>query len=122
MNRKQLGAEGEQFVSVSLQQQQFEIIEMNWRCRFGELDIVAKKQQLLYFVEVRTRTINERQHQQFGQAIEAINQKKIKKLYQLAQLYCYENNYTTYNYRILFAPVSYNKDTLTFNLDSLLYI
>jgi len=121
MNKKQLGAEGEQFVCSELQHQKFMIIEQNWRCRFGEIDIVAKKEHTLYFIEVRTRTKHEGKEAQFGQAIEALNYYKIRKLHQLAQLYCYYKHYHA-TYLLLFAPVTYYPSQQKFELEKLINI
>ncbi|MBN1248874.1 MAG: YraN family protein [Anaerolineae bacterium] len=50
-----LGQRGESLAAQALQQGGFEIIARNWRCPYGEVDIVASRGNDLYFVEVRTR-------------------------------------------------------------------
>lgn len=119
MNKKQLGAEGEQFVCSVLQHQSFHIIEQNWRCRYGEIDIVAKKENILYFIEVRTRTIHDHNTPQYGYPIEAITYTKINKLKQLATYYCYAKH-IEYNYRLTFAPVAFYASEQRFHLDKLI--
>jgi len=54
-SRMQLGAKGESLVASHLQAQGYRIIERNWRCPGGELDIVACQGNEWVFVEVRTR-------------------------------------------------------------------
>lgn len=55
-NRKHvLGAYGESLAADFLQQQGYEIVERNWRCRDGELDLVARDKDAWVFVEVKTR-------------------------------------------------------------------
>lgn len=119
MNKKQLGAEGERFVCSQLQHQSFTIIDRNWRCRFGEIDIIAKKNNILYFIEVRTRTIHPDKTPHYGYPIEAITHVKINKLKQLATYYCYSKQ-LDYNYRLIFAPVAYYSSEGRFQLDKLI--
>jgi putative endonuclease len=54
--RVQLGKAGERLIEAALQKQQYTIVDRNWRCPAGEVDIVAKKDGEWYFVEVRTRS------------------------------------------------------------------
>ncbi len=53
---KDLGTAGEIFVADLLKQNGWEILATQWRCRWGELDIVARDRQWLIFVEVKTRS------------------------------------------------------------------
>ena len=54
MNRRHLGIAGERRARRYLRRQGLQIIESNWRCRAGELDIIAKQADTLVVVEVRT--------------------------------------------------------------------
>ncbi len=53
--RKQIGTYGEQAAATYLKQQGYEVVETNWHCARGELDIIAKHNGMLIFVEVKTR-------------------------------------------------------------------
>lgn len=55
---KKIGDLGEQLVGRWLQLQNYELLEQNWRCRWGEIDLVAqnKSTQAIAFVEVKTRS------------------------------------------------------------------
>jgi putative endonuclease len=56
VNRKiQLGRQGENIIDRALREYHYTIITRNWRCEFGEVDLVAKRNGEWYFVEVRTR-------------------------------------------------------------------
>ena len=66
-NRKTLGDWGEQQAVEYLQKHGYAIIESNFRCRYGEIDIVAKEGPVWCFVEVRTRKSN-----RFGRGFESI--------------------------------------------------
>lgn len=50
-----LGQQGEELAAAALCSCGFEIVARNWRCPYGEVDIIASHNQDLYFVEVRTR-------------------------------------------------------------------
>lgn len=55
MRNQQTGQQGETLATTYLQQHGYEIIQRNWHCPQGELDIVARQGATLVFVEVRTR-------------------------------------------------------------------
>jgi putative endonuclease len=78
-NLQQIGATGEQLVVDHLIQSGLIIIERNWRIRGGEIDIVARDQGVLVFVEVKTRTSS-----RYGHPLEAIDNKKAHRLQRLA--------------------------------------
>lgn len=79
-----LGRDGEDIAAAHLAAQGWLIIERNWRCPAGELDIVAwdEDEQTLVFVEVKSRS-----SVAFGQPIEAITWRKLAKLRELASLW-----------------------------------
>lgn len=53
--KKQLGQEGEAEAARFVEQQGFRILERNYRCRLGEIDLVAEKGIDLFFIEVKSR-------------------------------------------------------------------
>lgn len=73
MQNKQIGFVGEQLASEYLLKNKFQIIERNYFSRWGELDIIAEKNNILVFVEVKTRKSNE-----YGNPYEAVQYFKIK--------------------------------------------
>lgn len=77
-----LGQWGEERVAEKLRREGWTIVARNFRCRMGELDIVAKKGRYLAFVEVKLRKNN-----QFGSACEAVTPAKQRKLRTAAQFY-----------------------------------
>jgi len=54
--RKRLGARGEEAAAAFLEDQGFTILDMNWTCRYGEIDIIALDGDCLVFVEVKLRS------------------------------------------------------------------
>ena len=82
MNRKALGALGEKRAREFLKKRGYRILETNFRCREGEIDIIARDKDYLVFVEVRTRTGS-----QFGTPEESITFAKREKLTSVALAY-----------------------------------
>ncbi|MBP1961128.1 YraN family protein [Paenibacillus aceris] len=82
-NRKQLGKLGEDAAEAFLSKQNYRIVARNWRCRTGELDIIAEQAGTLVFVEVRTRRSSGR----FGLAKESVDIRKQLKVKETAQYY-----------------------------------
>ncbi len=54
--RKKLGQDGENLVSKYLSQKGFAIVAQNYRKRYGEIDLIAQKKDLIVFVEVKRRS------------------------------------------------------------------
>jgi len=71
---------------AELQRRGFELIEINWRCQFGELDAVMRDGDEVIFVEVKTRVGASR-----GSAEEALTAAKARKLALAAEWYLSEH-------------------------------
>ena len=82
MNRKALGELGEWWAREYLEQHGYRIRETNFRCREGEIDIVAEHEGCLVFVEVRTKTGSA-----FGTPEESVTASKKEKLASVAMSY-----------------------------------
>jgi len=78
-----LGRRGEQLATSYLEGKRYVIIERNWRCPLGEIDIVASIGGALAFVEVKTRS-----GVGFGHPFEAITVQKLARLRRLAGAWC----------------------------------
>ena len=76
------GKEGEKIAAAFLKKNGYRIIEINFRCPIGEIDIVAKEKDDLVFVEVKTRKSIE-----LGYPEQAVGIRKQKKMSQLALWY-----------------------------------
>ena len=93
--RKQTGRWGEEIVASYLAAKGYLILHRNWRCRAGELDIVAEHNETLVFVEVRAR-----KGDRFGTAEESITPAKQARLIELAQTYLQETSTSDQPWRI----------------------
>ena len=80
MNTKDaLGRRGEQLAAQYLEQAGFRILDRNWRCAEGEIDIVATERRVLVVCEVKTRS-----DARYGSPLEAITRTKRCRLRRLA--------------------------------------
>ena len=77
-----LGAQAEQLAAQYLQQQGLKLIEQNYRCRFGEIDLIMRDGTTVVFIEVRMR-----HHVGFGGAAASIDARKQKRIISTAQQY-----------------------------------
>jgi putative endonuclease len=82
MDRQQVGKLGEEAARKFLRKQGYRTRETGFRCRHGEIDIVAQKKDYLVFVEVRTKS-----NLDFGTPEESITQAKKEKLIASALTY-----------------------------------
>lgn len=77
-----LGQWGEEQVAEKLRREGWKVTARNFRCRMGEIDIIAENGKFLAFVEVKLR-----KNDQFGSACEAVTPSKQRKLRTAAQFY-----------------------------------
>lgn len=93
--RRRLGQWGENVAAIQLEAGGYTIIARNWRCRGGEIDLVARDGETVVFVEVKTR-----RGRDFGAPEEALTPHKAQKLLQLGQQYIVDNDLEDINWRI----------------------
>jgi putative endonuclease len=78
-HRRTLGARGEDLAVAWYVERGYEILDRNWRCREGELDLVLRGSGATVFCEVKTRTSNA-----FGSPVEAVTRTKQRRIRVLA--------------------------------------
>lgn len=83
-NKKELGSEGEKIATEYLEKIGYEILKRNFYCKQGEIDIIAKYENKIIFIEVKTRTSID-----FGRPVDAVNSTKEKHMYNAARYYLY---------------------------------
>lgn len=84
--KKLLGAKGELIAAVYLKKNGFKILKTNYKTKFGEADIIATKNDVIVFVEVKTRTSFK-----YGIPCEAVNYAKQNKYRDIANFYLKSN-------------------------------
>ena len=87
LSRAEIGALGEELAVDHLRSLRLRVLERNWRCRYGELDVIAADDaaRIVVFVEVKTRTSD-----QFGGVAQAVTPIKVRRLRRLAGLWLAE--------------------------------
>lgn len=86
-HRRTLGEQGEEIAADYLRSLDWSLLERNWRCTEGELDLIAYDCETgsVVAVEVKTRTTAH-----FGRPVEAVKQAKIDRLHRLVRRWLYE--------------------------------
>lgn len=100
--RIKLGVDGETLVATYLTNQGAEVLAKNWRIKEGEIDIVARQDGLIIFVEVKSRS-----SEKFGHPLEAIGPDKAFRLQRLALAWIALHGAWGADYRIDCAAVSF---------------
>jgi putative endonuclease len=89
LSRAEIGALGEELAVEHLRSMRLRVLERNWRCRYGELDVIAADDEarVVVFVEVKTRTSDK-----FGGVEQAVTPVKVRRLRRLAGLWLAAQN------------------------------
>lgn len=90
-NKQSLGKYGEEYTARIVQEAGLRIIALNYRCPKGEMDIIARDDETLVFIEVRTRQSSFR-----GWGEESITQKKAQRLQAIASFYVLQQGYKSW--------------------------
>ena len=90
MNKRQVGKQYESMAVQYLTEAGYHILERNFRCRTGEIDIIAKDGAYLVFVEVKYRA-----SAACGSALEAVDYRKQQSILRVAQYYMVSHGYGT---------------------------
>jgi len=83
------GHKAEEYAAKYLQKQGYKIVALNWKTKYCEIDLVAKKDNVIYLVEVKYRQ-NDRQ----GRGLDYITPKKLKQMKFSAEMWVENNNWS----------------------------
>jgi putative endonuclease len=87
--RLSLGKKGEDLAIAQLRVLNYKILERNYKCALGEIDIIAREKDTLVFVEVKTRATRD-----FGGPAAAVNERKQRQLSKVALTYLNQKKIT----------------------------
>lgn len=93
--RHVLGRRGEDAAVEYLESKGYKILERNFMCRQGEIDIIAVDEDYVVFVEIKSRTSTE-----YGLPSESVTEKKLKHMLKTASYYLYIKKLEKVNVRI----------------------
>lgn len=100
---KPIGNYGEELARKHLEKSGYTILYRNFKCKTGEIDIIAKKYSTITFVEVKSRY-----NTFYGNPCEAVNYKKKLKIYKAAQFYITKNSLTNFDFRFDVIEIIFN--------------
>ncbi len=83
--KKRIGEEGEEIAAKYLEDKGYKILERNFRCKIGEIDIIAKGGDILVFIEVKSKT-----GLGYGSPEDMVDRRKQKKVKRVAEFYMRE--------------------------------
>ena len=101
--KKLIGEFGESLARDYLISKGYRILNMNYRNRFGEIDIVCMNKDLLIFCEIESRYSNS-----FGFPIESVTYYKQNQIIKLSKLYSMSKKYFDYNIRYDIIEIIFN--------------
>lgn len=105
-SRSRLGTRGEEAARAYLKSRGYQILSTNFRCRWGEIDIIAQDGDCLAFIEVRTRS---NYGYAYGAPQESISQRKRVRLVATAETYLQNSANTPADWRIDLIAVRVDK-------------
>lgn len=110
--RINIGKQGETLAEDYLRQQNYKIVEKNFRCKLGEIDIIAKDRHLVVFVEVRTKTSDA-----YGPAYNTVTYSKRKQVKRVALYYISKHNLVNTQFRFDVIGIILNPQTGHHHID-----
>lgn len=106
----ELGRIGENIIADYITKLGYKVVERNFECNQGEIDIIAKDKEELVFIEVKTRT-----DISYGEASEAVTDTKKRHLINSIKYYIYKQKLENQPIRIDVAEVYINKGKVKVN-------
>ena len=110
-NTRQTGELAEHHACLFLEKQGYQLVEKNFHCRYGEIDLVMKNDSHLVFIEVRYR-----KNIQFGTGADTVNYNKQSKLVKSARFYLQQHSKLE-NYAARFDVISMTGDSDKYEID-----
>ena len=102
--RVRLGRRGEELAVAELDRCGYDIVARNWRCRVGEVDVVARRGEAIHFFEVRTRRGRE-----YGTPEESLTPAKHRRMIKVARTYLADHNLYDVDWRLGFVAVEMDR-------------
>lgn len=102
----QAGHEAERRVAAWLRTKKFKIVELNWRTRRCEIDIIASRKKVLYFVEVKSRRTDN-----WGSGLDYITPHKQAQMHYAAETWLAEHEW---HYDVRLAAVAMDGEVMSF--------
>lgn len=102
MNTTDIGKQAEDIVASELRVRGYKIVAQNWRTRFCEVDIIATKNRVVFFIEVKYRKTDT-----WGDGLDAISPKKLQQMTFAAELWVHNQKWAR-DYELMAVSASGN--------------
>jgi putative endonuclease len=112
LHRQSLGKLGEDIATSHLQKEGYRIIQRNFKARYGEIDIICVKDNVLVFVEVKTRI-----GLAFGTPEEAVTPRKLQEVIKTAEYFVLSNKNLPSQLRIDVVAITLDSDRKVINFN-----
>lgn len=110
----EIGRRAEQVAAKHLESQGYRIHSLNWRTRWCEIDIVASKGGVVYFVEVKYRRTDA-----FGGGLDYITQRKLAQMHFAAEFWMARHGHVARDYRLAAVEATGENYSVTAWVDDL---
>ena len=110
--KKQVGDKGEKLAEDFLKRKGYNIIQRNYRCKLGEIDIIAEQDNVIVFVEVRTK-----QTESFGLPQYSITSGKMNRITKSALCYIQEKELYERSCRFDVIAITFSQDSRKPNIE-----
>ena len=108
--KQKFGKNGEDLAEAYLKLINYKILEKNFRCFRGEIDLIALTGEQIIFIEIKAR-----HGKKYGLAAEAVTEKKLKHIYKTAEYYLITNKMEKNDVRIDVIEIYIGKDECHIN-------
>jgi putative endonuclease len=108
---KDIGGLGEDLAENYIKNHGYIILERNFRCKIGEIDIIGKDKEYIAFIEVKSRYNDD-----YGRPAEAVNYFKQNKIYKAAEFYIMKNKLYNHNFRFDVIEILLRLETYRYEL------
>lgn len=109
---KNIGFYGENLATDYIRTLNYKISDKNFQNRYGELDIIAFENEILVFIEVKTRT-----SKNYGSPLLALSKSKVKNIIKMAKFYINHKNFSMFFVRFDVIEILINVENNTFSLN-----
>lgn len=109
---KDIGNLGEELSIRYLKNNNYKILDKNFRCKGGEIDIIVIKNSIVSFVEVKSRFFTS-----FGNPVEAITYSKQLKIINSAKYYIFKHNLYSYNIRFDVIEIIFDLNSTNYTIN-----
>ena len=107
LDNKSRGELGEKKACKFIKKNGYEVLEKNYRTKFGEIDIVASEHETICFIEVKARSNSD-----YGNPEEFVTKKKQEKLWKTASIYIDNNPSDLENYRFDVIAIDFESNNV----------